>query len=283
MKNFTIKTMIISTLLLLPLFAFAQFSDSKMTFHPQFALAQNISSPPMEISDTPQQQPPQMVYTDSSWAHLQEIFNAAPLIYSALMFLSFSSFLIWLYTLMSLRTREILSSKVLHTLQALLSTGRYEDALLFCEKQKNLVASMVASGISSRHHGLQFIQESMKTEGKRITARFWQRLSLINDIVHIAPMLGLLGTVLGMFYAFYDINNSRENISSLFDGLGIAVGTTVAGLTVAILSMILHTTLKYRLIRVLTTVENESLTLASLIEPVKMESVEREGVYVTHS
>jgi biopolymer transport protein ExbB len=110
------------------------------------------------------------------------------------------------------------------------------------------------------------MMDSIKSEGKRASTAFWQRLSLLNDIVIIAPMLGLLGTVIGMFYAFYDVNRSVESINALFDGLGIAVGTTVMGLIVAIFSMILYTTLKYRIVNTLSLVENEALSLSSLID-----------------
>jgi biopolymer transport protein ExbB len=108
--------------------------------------------------------------------------------------------------------------------------------------------------------------ETMKTEGKRLTSHLWQRLALLNDIAIVAPMLGLLGTVIGMFYAFYDVNRSIESINALFDGLGIAVGTTVAGLIIAILSMLLATTLKYRLVKNLSLVENTALTITAQIE-----------------
>jgi biopolymer transport protein ExbB/TolQ len=69
-----------------------------------------------------------------------------------------------------------------------------------------------------------------------------------------------------MFYAFYDINRSIESISTLFDGLGVSVGTTVAGLIVAILALMLHSFAKYRLVKVLATVENEAQSLATLID-----------------
>jgi biopolymer transport protein ExbB len=108
--------------------------------------------------------------------------------------------------------------------------------------------------------------EAMRAEGKRATISFWQRIGILNDIAIIAPMIGLLGTVLGMFYAFYDINRSIESISTLFDGLGVSVGTTVAGLVVAILALILHSTAKYQLIRALATVENEAQSIATQID-----------------
>jgi len=79
-------------------------------------------------------------------------------------------------------------------------------------------------------------------------------------------MLGLLGTVLGMFYAFYDINRSIESVSTLFDGLGISVGTTVAGLIVAIVALILQSLAKFRIVKALATVENEAQSMATLID-----------------
>jgi len=89
---------------------------------------------------------------------------------------------------------------------------------------------------------------------------------MLNDIAIIAPMIGLLGTVLGMFYAFYDVNRSIESISTLFDGLGVSVGTTVAGLLVAIVALILHSTAKYRLVQALAQVENNAQKVATLID-----------------
>ncbi len=106
----------------------------------------------------------------------------------------------------------------------------------------------------------------MKAEGKRATVSSWQRLSLLQDIAVIAPMLGLLGTVLGMFYAFYDLNRSFESVANLFDGFGIAVGTTVAGIGVAILAMLLHSIIKFRLVQSLARVENEATALVRVLD-----------------
>ena len=106
----------------------------------------------------------------------------------------------------------------------------------------------------------------MQAEGRRCGMNLWQRISLLNDVAVIAPMLGLLGTVLGMFYAFYDNNQTPESIATIFDGLGIAIGTTVAGLIVAILAMVFHTTLKFRLVKLLNVIEDQALNLGNLIQ-----------------
>lgn len=193
------------------------------------------------------------------------VFNSAPIIYTVLTLMSVASLGIWLYSMATFRPKDIMPRGFRDNLRSLLEAEKYDEALKLCAGDKNLLSLLVKTGLITRNLGPQIMIDAMKSEGKRASTTFWQRLSLLNDIVVIAPMLGLLGTVIGMFYAFYDVNRSIESINALFDGLGIAVGTTVMGLIVAILAMIFHTTLKYRVVRNLSQVENEALTLSSLI------------------
>ncbi len=198
---------------------------------------------------------------------LKKVFQSAPVIYSILSLMSIASMAIWLYTLATFRAKDIMPAAFRDELRVLLKTAQYDQAKEFCKDKKNLLASLVKVGLNARNLGPQLMIDAMKSEGKRASTAIWQRLSLLNDIFIVAPMLGLLGTVIGMFYAFYDINRSIESINAFFDGLGIAVGTTVVGLIVAILSIFFYTTLKYRLVRTLTKVENEALALGVMIEP----------------
>ena len=203
---------------------------------------------------------------ESSTLNLREVYSASPIIYSILLTMSVGSVAIWLYSLLTFRIKNILKQNIVEELKEKLAKKKYNEALVFLdEHETNILSKIMKSAILARSEGLSHISESMKSEGRRATAYIWQRISLLNDVVLIAPMLGLLGTVLGMFYAFYDINRSVDSLSSLFDGLGIAVGTTVAGLIVAIIAMVFYTTLKYRLISTLNLVENEATSLSKLI------------------
>jgi biopolymer transport protein ExbB len=143
---------------------------------------------------------------------------------------------------------------------------QYDAALVSCQKARHFAGNVLASGLLSREHGHQVMISAMQAEGKRCGVALWQRISLINDVAIISPMLGLLGTVLGLFYAFYDVNRTPDTLAAIFDGLGIAVGTTVAGLIVAILAMIFSATLKFRIVRLLNSLENATLTLGNLIQ-----------------
>lgn len=196
---------------------------------------------------------------------LKSVFSSAPVIYTLLAFLSVASMVIWLYSLITFRSKDIMPENFRNELRALLLAEQYDQANQLCSLKQNLLSTLIKTGLTTKDFGPQVMIDAMKSEGKRASTAFWQRLTLLNDIVIIAPMLGLLGTVIGMFYAFYDVNRSIESINALFDGLGIAVGTTVMGLIVAILAMIFHTTLKYRVVSTLSLVENEALNLSALI------------------
>lgn len=197
---------------------------------------------------------------------LGQVFAGSPTIYTVLFCLSIASIAIWGYALLSLRTHELIPEEPIKEIREKLMNKNYDEALMICEKNPSILFRMMSTGILSRKQGQNTMLELMKSEGRRASNRLWQKISLLNDIAVIAPMLGLLGTVLGMFYAFYDLNRSMESISALFDGLGISVGTTVGGLVVAILALMFHAITKYRLTRQLSVIENEAHSLANLID-----------------
>ncbi|HEX4840227.1 MAG TPA: MotA/TolQ/ExbB proton channel family protein [Rhabdochlamydiaceae bacterium] len=197
---------------------------------------------------------------------LGQVFAGSPTIYTVLVALSIASVGIWAYALMRLRTKELIPEAPLKEIRIKLAAKQYDEALALCEKSPNILFNMISTGIQSRGQGQNSMLELMKSEGRRSSTKLWQKTSLLNDIAVIAPMIGLLGTVLGMFYAFYDLNRSMESISALFDGLGISVGTTVGGLIVAILALMFHATTKYRLTRQLSLIETQAHSLANLID-----------------
>jgi biopolymer transport protein ExbB len=197
---------------------------------------------------------------------LGQVFSGSPTIYTILLFLSIASLAIGVYAFVSLRTLELIPAEPVKEIRAKLMGKQYDEALNLCSQNPSILFRMVACGIQARYQGTTTMMDLMKAEGKRASSRLWQKISLLNEIAVIAPMLGLLGTVLGMFYAFYDLNRSMESISTLFDGLGISVGTTVGGLVVAIIALLFHMMTKYRLMRQLTLIENEASSLATLID-----------------
>jgi biopolymer transport protein ExbB len=197
---------------------------------------------------------------------LKQVFAGSPFIYSILLGMSFTSIAVCLYSILRIKQQMQVSRKLAEKIPANFSENREEQLSGLCKNDQSWLGKIVMSGLSCKKHGLNTILENMKAEGKRATLSAWQQLGILQDIAIISPMLGLLGTVIGLFYAFYDLNRSLSSISGLLDGLGISVGTTVAGICVAILSMILHSIAKFRLVRSLARIEVEANRLAYLID-----------------
>lgn len=202
----------------------------------------------------------------ASHIDMMKVFSGAPIIYIILLTMSVASFAVWLYSLFTLRLSDMMPRDFVNNIREMLAEQRFEAALATCQQDGNFCSSIIACGIAARKHGPQVMMDAMQAEGRRCGNALWQRISFLSEIAIVAPMLGLLGTVIGLFFAFYDTSRTAESIATLFDGLGIAVGTTVAGLIVAIVAMIFFTTLKFRLVNLLNTIENEVLGLVNMVE-----------------
>lgn len=203
---------------------------------------------------------------EEAYFDIVEVFQSCPIIYSLLILMSIIAVSIWLYSMIKLRLAEMMPKEFINQIRELFIEKRYDAALAACRQENNYTADIVTAGLNVRKHGAQVMLEAMGAEGRRSGLSLWQRISLLNEISVVAPMLGLLGTVVGLFFAFYDSSRSAESIASIFDGLGIAVGTTVVGLVVSILAMILYTTLKFRVVNILNAIETETTALVTLID-----------------
>ncbi len=221
----------------------------------------NVTSVVKKSQETEEKSKPTGITID-----LGQVFAGSPTIYSVLLLLSIVTVGIWIYALLSLRNSQLLPTEVCKELRNQLDARSYETALSTCKNHPSLLFGMVATAIKNKHQGSATMLEMMKAEGRRLSISYWQKINLLNDIAIIAPMLGLLGTVLGMFYAFYDLNRSAESISALFDGLGISVGTTVAGLVVAMLALTFHAMTKYLLMQQLTLIEAQAEEIVQTIK-----------------
>lgn len=116
--------------------------------------------------------------------------------------------------------------------------GKIEEAHICCKNNTSPVALMVDKGISRIGKPLADVREAIENVGKLEVFKLEKRLALLATVSGAAPMIGFLGTVLGMIRAFYDMANAGGNfsISMLSNGIYTAMVTTVAGLIVGIVA-----------------------------------------------
>ena len=119
-----------------------------------------------------------------------------------------------------------------------LTDGKTKSAVTLCQKYDNPVARMIETGIGRMGRPLADIQSAIENIGNVEVARLEKSLPILATIAGGAPMIGFLGTVLGMVKAFFNMSKAGNNIdiTLLSDGIYTAMLTTVGGLIVGIIA-----------------------------------------------
>ena len=119
-----------------------------------------------------------------------------------------------------------------------MNEGKTLSAVTLCRKYDNPVARMVETGIHRMGRPMADIQGAIENIGNVEVARLEKGLPLLATIAGGAPMIGFLGTVLGMVKAFFNMSKAGNNIdiTLLSDGIYTAMLTTVGGLIVGIIA-----------------------------------------------
>ena len=116
--------------------------------------------------------------------------------------------------------------------------GKTKSAITLCQKYDNPVARMIETGIRRLGRPTADIQSAIENIGNVEVARLEKGLPLLATIAGGAPMIGFLGTVMGMVQAFFNMSKAGNNIdiTLLSDGIYTAMLTTVGGLVVGIIA-----------------------------------------------
>lgn len=142
-----------------------------------------------------------------------------------------------------------------------LHEGKIKSALTLCSKYDAPVARMVEAGVLRYGKPLSDVQTAVENVGNVEVARLEKGLPYLATISGGAPMIGFLGTVMGMVRAFFDMANAGNNIdiSLLSNGIYTAMITTVGGLIVGILAYFGYNYLNARISNLVYTMESATI------------------------
>ncbi|WP_408032599.1 MotA/TolQ/ExbB proton channel family protein [Tenacibaculum xiamenense] len=149
--------------------------------------------------------------------------------------------------------------------------GKLESAKSLCDNTTTPTARLIGKGISRIGKPLEDINKAIENAGKLEVYQLEKNVSVLATIAGAAPMIGFLGTVIGMIVAIHEIANSggQIDIKMLSDGLYTAMTTTVAGLIVGIIAYISYNHLVVRTDKVVYQMEAKSVEFLDLLnEPV---------------
>lgn len=151
------------------------------------------------------------------------------------------------------------------------SHGKLDAAKVLCAQANSPASRLIEKGISRIGKPLADINTAIENAGRLEIYKLEKNVSVIATIAGAAPMLGFLGTVIGMIVAIHEIANAggQIDIKMLSDGLYTAMTTTVAGLIVGIIAYIQYNHLVVRTNKVVYEMEAHSVEFLDLLnEPI---------------
>jgi len=166
----------------------------------------------------------------------------------------------------SLQRKKILPPDLVPQLWRLAKENKIDDITLRRIKLSSPLGAVLASGMLNKHHGRDIMKSSIEETGRQVVHELERFLNSLGTIASITPLLGLLGTVVGMIKVFAAIMvHGVGDPGILAGGISEALLTTAAGLTVAIPSLIFHRYFQRLVDEYVLKMEEEALKLVDVM------------------
>ncbi|WP_223551368.1 MotA/TolQ/ExbB proton channel family protein [Aestuariivivens sp. NBU2969] len=158
------------------------------------------------------------------------------------------------------------TSKLTQEVEDALASGGVEAAKEICRNTKGPIASIYYQGLDRTDEGLEAVEKAVVAYGGVQMGQLEKNVSWISLFIALAPMLGFMGTVIGMIQAFDKIEAAGDMQPSLVaGGIKVALLTTVFGLIVAIILQIFYNYIIAKIDSIVNNMEDASITLMDLL------------------
>lgn len=169
------------------------------------------------------------------------------------------------YLAISKATKE--EYNFMNNIRDFIHEGRIDSAKSLCRNNQTPLSRMISKGITRIGRPLNDINAAIENVGKLEVAKLEKNIAFLATVAGAAPMLGFLGTVMGMVKAFYNMSMAGNNIdiALLAGGIYEAMVTTIAGLTVGIIGYICYNILVSRIEKVIFMLEARATEFMDLL------------------
>ena len=166
-----------------------------------------------------------------------------------------------------IRKAGIIDKNFLKDIHAFLHENKIKSATELCQKYDTPITRVIEKGIGRKDRPVQDIQMAMENTANVEISILEKGLPMLATIAGGAPMIGFLGTVMGMIQAFFNMANAGNNIdiTLLSGGIYTAMVTTVGGLIVGILAYFGYNFLTSRISDLTSTIESTTMEFLDII------------------
>lgn len=198
------------------------------------------------------------------------IFGGGPggiLIMSVLFLLSIIAVYIFVERFNAIKKANKIDDHFIENIKDLVSKGNLDAAISLCKNQNSPISRMIEKGISRIGKPLKDINAAIENTGKLEVSKLEKNIPSLATIAGAAPMIGFLGTVIGMILAFHEMAaaGGQIDIELLAEGIYTAMTTTVGGLSVGIIAYVGYNYLVSRVDKVVYNMEANAMEFLDLL------------------
>jgi len=165
-----------------------------------------------------------------------------------------------------LRRSNFLQISTVQTLSGLLASDKFRGSIDFCRRHPGPFSDLVIALVENRHAPYEELKEILEDTGRLQLMGLQRGLPALGTIAAGAPLLGLLGTVIGMIKIFAVVATAGSSITEqLSSGISQALITTATGLVIAIPALFVHSYLESRALSILSDIEAQILDFLHLV------------------
>jgi len=210
----------------------------------------------------------EIAQSEETLSIMELIINAGWYIMIPLAILGFIALYISIERYFAIQKATTMDRDFMDRIRDYVTDGKIESAKDYCDNQNSPMSRMLQKGISKMGRPIKEISASIENTGKLEVFKMEKGLSILATIAGVAPMIGFLGTVIGMIITFHamKISGNGVEISSLSGGIMQAMVTTVAGLVIGIIAYIAYNYLVTKVDKVIHKMEAASVDFLDLLD-----------------
>ncbi len=166
----------------------------------------------------------------------------------------------------SLRIDKVLPKHLVATVWNAVKSGTFSSADLDLLRKQSALGKILSAGLINRNQPRERIKQSIEERGREVVHELERFLDVLGTIASISPLLGLLGTVVGMISVFATITtHGIGDPAALAGGISQAMVTTAAGLSVAIISLVFYRYFRRRIDSIVVEMECEAIKMVDVL------------------
>ncbi|RZK77459.1 MAG: MotA/TolQ/ExbB proton channel family protein [Pedobacter sp.] len=181
--------------------------------------------------------------------------------------LAFAGLIIFVERYITIRKASKTESNLMLQIKQYIHDGRLDNAIALCRNNNSPLSRMLEKGLKRIGRPIKDIEAAIENNGKLEVSKLEKNIGILGIIAGIAPMLGFVGTIIGVITIFHDVSiKGAIEIGTISGGLYTKMITSATGLIVGIIAYVLYHILNNMVERIILRMETDSIEFIDLLE-----------------